>query len=124
MQNLAQEERKWAAENGLASAPMAWVVTDSQGTIVDISPHVAKLLNVSARHLRGRNLLVFVVEGRSRLTRELRWLPEGYVCTQTAVFMPREKRRFSASLEIVSVRGTTPFVRDVYEWSIHTQAAA
>src|SRR5688500_1634404 len=39
--------------------PSACVLTDSTGVILNANPAASKLLNVSATHLKGRELLVF-----------------------------------------------------------------
>jgi PAS domain-containing protein len=49
----------------------AWVLTDAIGDIQDVSPEAARLLNLSQRGARRRNLATFFVENRPKLMAEL-----------------------------------------------------
>ena len=81
--------------------PVASVTTDASGAIVNANPAAAALLNVSAKHLRGRLLLHFAEdrEGFDRLTRRIQ--AGGDHVTAILPLRPRERASFLVRALIV-----------------------
>ena len=89
------------------------VVTDYSGQIVSANPHAARLLNLTMRGVVGRSLLTFFDADRTRIAAQMRRAAEGRIVQVTAVVRPRERKPYSARVEI----SAAPFERGpCLEW--------
>ena len=87
-----------------AVEPEQWLlVTDVQGRVVDTSAKAARLFNLTARGLAGRDLLMFFPGGRSLLTEELAATARG-LATQPrlATLFPRDRKRRSVVVTLTA----------------------
>ena len=78
----------------------AWAVTDALGDILEISAEAAKMLNLSARGLRGRNLPAFITDNRPRLLSELLRASEGLLIDRMSTLQPRDRRPMRVHLDV------------------------
>ena len=78
----------------------AWVITDAVGDILEVSVEAAKMLNLSARGLRGRNLPAFIVDNRPRLMSELVRATEGLIIDRMSTLQPRDRRPMRVHLDV------------------------
>jgi PAS domain-containing protein len=76
----------------LSMNDIQWVITNAVGEIQDISPDAARLLNLSQRGARGRNLATFFVDDRPKLLAELLRAADGLVIERTGTLQPRDRR--------------------------------
>jgi PAS domain-containing protein len=81
----------------------AWVITNAVGGIEEISADAARLLNLSQRGARGRNLATFFVEDRPKLLAELLRAAEGALLEQTGTLQPRDRRPVGVRVHISAV---------------------
>jgi PAS domain-containing protein len=81
----------------------AWVITNAVGDIDDISADAARLLNLSQRGARGRNLATFFIEDRPRLLAQLLRAAEGAMLEHTATLQPRDRRPVGVRVHISAV---------------------
>ena len=85
----------------------AWVVTDVLGDISEISPEAAKMLNLSTRGLRGRNLPAFITDNRPRLLAELLRASEGLLIDRMSTLQPRDRRPIRVHLDVSALPTAT-----------------
>jgi PAS domain-containing protein len=78
----------------------AWVITNAVGDILDISPDAARLLNLSQRGARGRNLATFFVEDRPRLLAELLRAADGSAIDRMGTLQPRDRKPVRVHLDV------------------------
>jgi DNA-binding response OmpR family regulator len=69
-----------------------WAITDRSGYILDVSPAAAHLLNITASHLRRRQLVVFFAADRMTWHATLSAAQSGHVEHRVGVLRPRDKR--------------------------------
>ena len=84
------------------SAPIAYLVTDADGIILEANQAIAQLLNVPQSYLAGKPLVLYVAEGdRSNLNTRLNQLSQH---SETQVwqinFCPRGNQLFVAHLQV------------------------
>jgi len=95
----------------------AWVITNAIGDIQEISGEAARLLNLSQRGARGRNLATFFVGDRPQLLAELLRAAEGMPLDRTGTLQPRDRRPVSVRIHIVLIP-TRPGDRIALRWVI------
>jgi PAS domain-containing protein len=79
-------------ERTFNAMPCAWVITDRAGAILDANGMASALLNLSVRHLRGRQLLVHT-ENRRAFTDLLARLNSGAGADDAVLKLrPRDRR--------------------------------
>jgi DNA-binding response OmpR family regulator len=78
----------------------AWVVTDHDGAVLEISGAAHRLLNLSARGALGRNLTAFFTQDRHRILGGLSHAMDGQLVQRDSVLRPRDRRPFPVRLEI------------------------
>jgi DNA-binding response OmpR family regulator len=78
----------------------AWVITDALGDIQEISVEAARMLNLSPRGLRGRNLPAFITDNRPRLLSELLRTSEGLLIDRMSTLQPRDRRPIRVHLDV------------------------
>ena len=78
----------------------AWVITDAVGDIQEISPEAARMLNLSPRGLRGRNLPAFITDNRARLLSDLLRASEGLLIDRMSTLQPRDRRPIRVHLDV------------------------
>ncbi len=83
----------------------AWVITDAVGDIQDISVEAARMLNLSPRGLRGRNLPAFITDNRPRLIGELLRAAEGLLIDRMSTLQPRDRRPMRVHLDVSALPG-------------------
>lgn len=83
----------------------AWVTTDAVGDIQDISQEAARMLNLSPRGLRGRNLCSFITDNRPRLMSDLLRAAEGLLIDRMSTIQPRDRRPVHVHLDVSAVQG-------------------
>lgn len=81
----------------------AWVVTDVLGDIQEISVEAARMLNLSPRGLRGRNLPAFITDNRPRLLSELLRASEGLLIDRMSTLQPRDRRPIRVHLDVAAL---------------------
>ena len=84
------EQAAW--EQLFDAVPVAGVLTDASGTVRHVNTAAAALLNVSAQHLLGRELIVFSVDRESFLGVLLRLARGADHVRTTMMLRPRECR--------------------------------
>jgi len=95
----------------------AWVITNAIGDIQEISGEAARLLNLSQRGARGRNLATFFVEDRPRLLAELLRAANGTTLERTGTLQPRDRRPLGVHVQIAPV-AARPGERVTLRWFI------
>jgi DNA-binding response OmpR family regulator len=78
----------------------AWVVTDREGCVVEISGPAHRLLNLSARGALGRNLTAFFTQDRHYVLNGIARAADGQVVERESVLRPRDRRPFPVRIEI------------------------
>jgi DNA-binding response OmpR family regulator len=81
----------------------AWAITNPVGDIQDISADAARLLNLSQRGARGRNLATFFIENRPRLMAELLRASDGLIIERTCTLQPRDRKPMRVHLDVSAV---------------------
>ena len=99
---------------------IAWVITNAIGDIQEISADAARLLNLSQRGARGRNLATFFAGDRPQLLAELLRAAEGSSLQRAATLQPRDRRPMSVDLQIAPLP-TRPGDRIALRWVISAQ---
>jgi DNA-binding response OmpR family regulator len=95
-----------APEQATADRPRAVLVTTQHGIIVWADERAAALLNVGARALQGRDLLVFFNGDRARVRAEMASAAAGHVCDLEASVRPRDRKPVSVRVDLaVSLEG-------------------
>ena len=79
-----------------------WIVTDAVGTIQDISPAGAKMLNLSVRGARGRSLPAYFVENRPRLLQDILRAADGTIVERVSTLQPRDRRPRRVRMDLSS----------------------
>ena len=90
---------KRTGEPGAAVAE-AWVITDPAGDIQDVSVEAARILNLSPRGLKGRNLPAFITDNRLRLMGDLLRASEGLLIDRMSTLQPRDRRPMRVHLDV------------------------
>jgi hypothetical protein len=98
-----------------------WVVTDAVGDIQEISTEAAKMLNLSARGSRGRNLPAFITENRPRLIADLLRASDGLNIDRMSTLQPRDRRPIRVHLD-VSALPHNPGERVRLHWIISPES--
>jgi CheY-like chemotaxis protein len=83
----------------------AWVLTDAVGQIHDLSPDAARVLNLSQRGARGRNLATFFVENRPKLMAELLRAADGVILERMGTLQPRDRKPMRVHIDVSLVPG-------------------
>jgi DNA-binding response OmpR family regulator len=99
----------------------AWVVTDAVGDIQEISTEAAKMLNLSSRGARGRNLPAFITENRPRLLADLLRASDGLIIDRMSTLQPRDHRPIRVHLD-VSALPQNPGERVRLHWIISPES--
>ena len=81
----------------------AWVITDPLGDIQDISVDAARVLNLSQRGARGRNLATFFVENRPKLMAELLRAADGLLIERMGTLQPRDRKPMHVHLDVSAI---------------------
>ena len=81
----------------------AWVITDPLGDIQDISVDAARVLNLSQRGARGRNLATFFIENRPKLMAELLRAADGLIIERTGTLQPRDRKPMYVHLDVSAI---------------------
>jgi DNA-binding response OmpR family regulator len=81
----------------------AWVITDPLGDIQDISVDAARVLNLSQRGARGRNLATFFIENRPRLMAELLRAADGLLIERMGTLQPRDRKPMHVHLDVSAI---------------------
>jgi PAS domain S-box-containing protein len=94
------------------SSPIAYLITDTNGLILEANRAVAQLLNVSERYLAGKPLAVFVAEGDRRAFRtKLTQLSQNSnIQIWQTNLCPRDGNPFSTELHIAILSGDSGLV--------------
>lgn len=87
------------------------------GDIQEVSDEAARLLNLSQRGLRGRNLPAFITDNRPRLMAELLRASEGLIIDHMTTLQPRDRRPIRVHLDVSPV-ATQPGERVKLRWII------
>ncbi len=78
----------------------AWVITDSIGHIQEIGVDAARVLNLSQRGARGRNLATFFVENRPKLMAELLRAADGLSIERMSTLQPRDRKPMRVQVDL------------------------
>ena len=81
-------------------AAMAWVLTDPQGSILEMSAGAERLFSVSQRPTRGRSIFLFFDIGRQDLMRDATEAALGRTLTVSTRLRPKERRPVTVRLRI------------------------
>jgi DNA-binding response OmpR family regulator len=81
----------------------AWVVTDPIGDIQEISADAARVLNLSRRGARGRNLATFFVDNRPKLMAELLRAADGLIIDRIGTLQPRDRKPMRVHLDVSAI---------------------
>ena len=92
-------------------AEEAWVVTNVDGQIEQISAAAAKLLNLTARGALGRSLPAFIVDNRARLVGDLQRAADGLIIEMSTTVHPRDRRPRKVRLDIAPHGQSPPRLR-------------
>jgi DNA-binding response OmpR family regulator len=95
----------------------AWVVTDAIGEIHDLSEDAARVLNLSRRGARGRNLATFFIDNRSKLMAELLRAADGLLIDRIGTLQPRDRKPVRVHLDVSAIPGA-PGERINLKWII------
>jgi hypothetical protein len=76
------------------------ITTDAAGRIIDLTADAAKLLNISARGARGRNLPSFFTDNRPRLIADLARAADGLIIEQMNTLSPRDRRPVRVHIDL------------------------
>ena len=99
----------------------AWAITDALGDIQEISAEAARMLNLSPRGLRGRNLPAFITDNRPRLLSELLRASEGLLIDRMSTLQPRDRRPIRVHPD-VSAFPTAPGERVRLRWILSPES--
>lgn len=80
------------------------VVTTVEGVIEYVNPAAAHLLNTSAPHCRGRNLLLWFARDRIEIAHLLSHAVLGHPVDRTALLRPRERRSLPVQFHLVLMK--------------------
>jgi hypothetical protein len=108
------EGRTSRSEEPRLDSEQAWVITDPVGDIREISADAARVLNLSPRGARGRNLATFFVDNRPRLMAELLRAAEGLIIERQATLQPRDRKPMHVHLDVSAIptaRGERVYLR-------------
>jgi DNA-binding response OmpR family regulator len=83
------------------------VITDEHGAIISANAVAARLLHLSTRGLRDRNLLGFFAPNRDRVAAHMRRAARGEIVQLTTTIRPRDRKPFDARVDI----SAAPFER-------------
>jgi DNA-binding response OmpR family regulator len=78
----------------------AWVITDAVGAIQEISADAARVLNLSQRGARGRNLSTFFTENRPKLMAELLRAADGLIIDRIGMLQPRDRKPMRVHIDV------------------------
>ena len=92
--------RPWAER---ADLPV-WVVSDSAGHILEASAAAAKLLAISAGHLRRRSLVLFFHEDRPAWNGLLAEAARGHAVERAGWIRPRDRRPRAVLVHVAPAR--------------------
>jgi DNA-binding response OmpR family regulator len=81
----------------------AWVITDAVGHIEEISADAARVLNLSQRGARGRNLATFFVENRPKLMAELLRAADGVIIEHMGTLQPRDRKPLRVHIDVTAM---------------------
>lgn len=95
----------------------AWVITDAVGMIQELAPDAARVLNLSQRGARGRNLSTFFIENRPKLIAELLRAADGVILERMSTLQPRDRKPIRVHLDVSAVPGK-PGERVLLRWLI------
>jgi DNA-binding response OmpR family regulator len=99
----------------------AWVITDPVGLIQELAPDAARVLNLSQRGARGRNLATFFVENRPKLIAELLRAADGVILDRTSTLQPRDRKPIRVHIDVSAVPGK-PGERVLLRWLISPES--
>lgn len=103
-------------------ATQAWVVTDGDGVIVEISAAAHRLMNLSARGALGRNLTAFFSQDRHRIVADLARAVDGQIAQRDTVLRPRDRRPVRVRVEIAREKDASRATR--IRWVIEPESPA
>ena len=83
-----------------------WVITNAVGEIQEIDAEAARLLNLSQRGARGRNLATFFIENRPKLMAELLRAADGVIIERLCTLQPRDRKPMRVHLDVSAIPGT------------------
>lgn len=81
----------------------AWVVTNAVGEIHDLSEDAARVLNLSRRGARGRNLATFFIDNRPKLMAELLRAADGVLIDRMGTLQPRDRKPVRVHLDVSAI---------------------
>ena len=110
------------AEGSPTVANDAWVITDTVGLVVEISPAAARLCNVSQRGARGRSLPMFFIRNRGQLLSSLRRAADGELVEHEDTLHPRDRRARPVRVSVALAPGA-PGERPQLRWTIEETGA-
>jgi DNA-binding response OmpR family regulator len=113
---LTRVIRSLLTGEALAAVDHTWITTDASGTILDISPRAAQLLNLSLRHVIGRDVLLFFPNHRSQLRSALREASGGLIAELDVRLRPRERKAVAIRLELTLNPETSS--RPLVRWAL------
>jgi DNA-binding response OmpR family regulator len=99
----------------------AWVITDAVGLIQELAPDAARVLNLSQRGARGRNLATFFVENRPKLIAELLRAADGVILERMSTLQPRDRKPIRVHIDVSAVPGK-PGERVLLRWLISPES--
>ena len=86
----------------------AWIVTDLQGLILDVSPEAASMLSGTARGLQHRSLLIFFDQDRAVWRDAMLRAGRGERILRAGRLRPKERRPITVRAEILPTRDDMP----------------
>lgn len=98
----------------LAHVPCPYVITTPDAAVLEVNPAATQILNMSARGLLGRNLLLYF-DDRDTWARQLAEVSaSGTAARRAAVLRPRER----VAEHVTTHVSVLPFNPDVLQWFI------
>jgi PAS domain-containing protein len=98
-------------------AAMVWVLTDPQGSILEMSAAAERLFSVSQRSTRGRSVVLFFDINRQDLMRDVTAAALGRAVTVSTRLRPKERRHVTVRLRI-EPQSKAPIVLANLIWTV------
>ena len=106
-----------SSNSSKSSADIYWAVTTLDGVVIEASEAMGRLLHISFRALRGRDLYLFLVEHREKVRRAVAGSTEVFPAECEVRLRPRDRRALVGRLVIA--RGP----RLTLEWTWHGEVS-
>ena len=96
---------------------MAWVLTDPQGSVLEMSAAAERLFSVTQRSTRGRSIFLFFDIDRQVLMRDATGAALGKAVTVSTRLRPKERRPLTVRLRIEPQSGTQTVLANLI-WTV------